>query len=257
VTKADRVPADDRPLFFVHIMKTAGRSVREEIQRNVGDGALYPAPGAQRIPRPRSESLYWDIGALLALSAEDRRSFRAYVGHWPLLAADSLDVDVITLTVLRDPVERTLSLLRMQAESPERQGLAVEDLYEHWFDYPCLIRDHQTKVLSMTAQDRPETFMDVIDVDRDRLARAKANLERIDHLGVYEHLGDVVREVCRRYGWPEHELGHLNRSSTELEVPDGLRERIAEDNALDSELYEHAVQLERARSSRLAPTTDG
>lgn len=231
-------------LFFVHIQKTAGGTLRRNIRANLGPGEVYPEGGAfDKDPL----DAYWTIPRLVSIPEERRRLIRAYIGHFPYVASELLGIDLVTLTVLRDPVERTISYLKMRSKDPERAGFSFEQIYEHPFDFPCFIHNHQTKIFSMTRDDRLETFMDVIDVDRDRLEIAKENLQKVDIFGLQERYPEMLEAVARRFGWQTGEVEDTHVSEGEWEIPDGLRERIAEDNAIDIEFYEFAKKLYEER----------
>lgn len=49
---------------------------------------------------------------LAVLPDERRRRIRVYTGHFPYAAREILGGDIVTVTILRDPVKRTISLLR-------------------------------------------------------------------------------------------------------------------------------------------------
>jgi len=241
----------NRPLFFVHIQKTAGGTLRQSIRANLGPGELYPDSN-QYDQAPLDA--YWAIPRLLSLSPERREQIRAYVGHFPYIVVELLDLDLTTMTLLRDPVERTISYLKMRYSDPDRQGLTLDEIYDNPFDYPCFIHNHQTKIFSMAPDDNLDTFMDVIDVDRERLELAKENLRKIDILGLQEHYPDMLTAVSRRFGWPTVEVENTHVSGSGFSIPDNLRDRIAEENAIDIEFYEFAKALyeERTRAEASA-----
>jgi hypothetical protein len=244
--------SDETPkLFFVHIQKTAGGTLRQTIRANLQPGEIYPeGSGFDADPL----DAYWTIPRLLSIAPERQAQIRGYVGHFPYIVTELLDTDLVTMTVLRDPIERTISYLKMRSRDPERQGRTVEDIYDDPFDFPCFILNHQTKIFAMTPDDKLETFMDVIDVDRDRLEIAKAHLQEIDILGLQECYEEMLAEVAERFGW---QVGHVENSHVsqgEWEITDALRARIAEDNALDIEFYQFAEQLYRERHPARATT---
>jgi hypothetical protein len=236
---------DQQPrLFFVHIQKTAGGTLRRNIAENLQPGELYPAGGTFDAD---PLDAYWSIPRLRSLPPERKAQIRAYVGHFPYIASQLVGSDVVTLTVLRDPVERTISYLKMRSGDPERQGMSLEQIYEHPFDFPCFIHNHQTKIFAMTTDDKLETFMDVIEIDDDRVEIAKRQLAQVDVLGLQEDYPAMLERVARRFGWPVGEVESTHVSQGEWTVPDSLRERISHDNAIDIEFYEFARDLYRRR----------
>src|SRR5688572_23706339 len=87
--------------------------------------------------------------------------------------------------------------------------------------------------------------MQLIEVDAGRLALAKQNLAKVDIVGLTERYEDFLDLIVDRFGWEVNRGVRANVAPPEHELPasDELRRRIAEDNAIDVELYEHAVQI--------------
>jgi hypothetical protein len=93
----------------------------------------------------------------------------------------------------------------------------------------------------------------VIDVDDARLEIAKANLERIDVLGLQERSDEVLQVVAARYGWPLDAVEDQHIGRDDWSIPDSFRERIARDNAIDLELYRYACSLYEQRGGPERP----
>ena len=106
------------------------------------------------------------------------------------------------------------------------------------------IRDHQAKLFALTAEDNPESYMDVLDVDDRRLELAKASLERVDVVGVQERFGDLLQELEERCGWRRTSVPDKNVAGGEpAGASASFRHRIAKDNRADMEFYEYARAL--------------
>jgi hypothetical protein len=163
------------------------------------------------------------------------------MGHFPFYVTDLLPHPVDRITVLREPVARTISWLRRRLDHGEA-GTSLEEIYDDDLMRRRLVVNHQTKVLSMEAADNPNTYLKVVELDRARLDTAKARLEQVAVLGVSEHLDQFVASVNDRYGWSLEVRKRRNASSAHP-VSDRLLERIHEDVALDVELYQHALDL--------------
>ena len=56
------------------------------------------------------------LGCLLDLPPSRRERIRVYAGHFPFVAVELMGQEFVTMTVLRDPVERTLSYHRQWKE---------------------------------------------------------------------------------------------------------------------------------------------
>jgi len=170
-------------------------------------------------------------------------------GHFPLCTTELLDADFTTFTILRDPVERTLSYLRHhRATTPDDSGLSLEEIYENPRRFRHFIENHMVKMLSLRKEEMRRTaMMTIVDFDEGRLEAAMGALDGMDAFGLQEELESFARRLERDYGW---ELGPPVRENvTEpTEVPASFRRRIAEDSPLDMELYEHARKLLRERA---------
>jgi hypothetical protein len=235
-----------RHWFFVHLHKTAGTSLLQRLRIALGDDAVYP-----------TVSDNWTYFATMNLDLLRRRfaeqvdRIRVITGHFPLCTTELLGAPFVTFTVLRDPVERTLSALRdMRERDPEHRGKSLEEIYADPVKFRCLIQNHMVKMLAMTPEEMTDDgFLTELHLDADHLQRAKRNLvERIDVWGVQEHFEEFCNELMRRSGW---DLGppQFGNASTPYPAEDGLRERIADDNQLDIELYRFAVELREQRSA--------
>jgi hypothetical protein len=163
-------------------------------------------------------------------------------GHFPLCTTELLGVPFTTITVLRDPVERTLSSLRdMREREPMFRGQPLERIYEDPIRFECLIHNHMVKMLSITQDEMTDGALTALAMGDGHLERAKRNLvERIDVWGVQEYFEELCAELALRFGW---DLGAplVANPTTPFDVSEVFRERIAEDNELDMELYRYAI----------------
>lgn len=249
--------APTAPILFVHVMKTGGTTVMRNLRETYSLDEIYPYRALDiRYDEGRLEiERHLSLPYLLSLSEERRRRIKVYTGHFPYVVRELLGGPLVAATILRDPVERTLSLLRQFRRKAPWMGepglrsplteLTLEEVYEQPLVFEPLVHNHMTKIFSMTVDDDPQTYMDVIDVDEHRLERAKANLGEVEVLGLIERYDEFLDEVEARFGWQIVRGARKNATpASEIgPVDPALRRRIAEDNALDMELYEHAREL--------------
>lgn len=255
------------PVLFVHIMKTGGTTVVRNLRETYPLDQIYPS-GALDLQHDAGGDLdlahHLSIPYVLGLPPERRRSIRVYIGHFPYVLRELLGIEMRAATVLRDPVERTVSLLHQlkraqpwEADSGRRPvaDRSLEGLYEDPAVFGPLILDHQTKVLSMTPADNPRTYTDVIDVDGSRLARAKASLAEMDVVGTTESFPAFLADTEAHFGWKVVRGARKNATPQEDRevVTAAFRRRIAKDNAIDVELHRHAQELVELRRGLRAP----
>jgi hypothetical protein len=251
-------------------MKTGGMTLSHYLRTHFDRETLFPYreldiafEGARLLDRHHLELSY-----LLGLPQERRDRIRGYTGHFPYLACELLGGDFVTLTILRDPTSRTLSLLRQfqrrrpwtgpnRVAVPAAESRTLEDAYQHPNVYEHLVHNHQTKMFSMMVEDAPTSYMEVIDVDESRLALAKENLAKVDVVGLTEAYSDFLSELRERFGWqvpPGRRVNASPRDGSD-EPSEALLRRIADDNAIDIEFYEYAKQLvEQRRGGRPVET---
>jgi hypothetical protein len=236
-------PASDQPhrYFFVHIMKTGGISLRRRLKHHFGDLAIYPAG---RLDGTDVQKVAMSIDYLRERLAARGDEIRVIAGHFPLCTTEVIDGRFTTLTLLREPVERTLSYLRHTRKlNRAARDLPLEELYDDPVRFHAAVHNQMTKMLSLTPTEMDDAAMLThVEFDRDRLERAKEALAGIDVIGLQEHFEDLCEELSARFGWRLGDPETINVTAPE-EVPESFRARIAEDNAFDVELYEFANEL--------------
>jgi hypothetical protein len=242
--------SESRPFFFVHVMKTGGTSFVFDLLKQFPAESVYPNKDLDR-RHPADAEPYMKIALLLEMAPERREQIRVYAGHFPYVACEMMGVDVATLTLLRGPVDRTVSVLKQFKRLTEKHaGSTLEQIYDDPHVFRHFVDNHQTKLFSLTRADEPKAFLRPIDIDGERLAAAKANLAKIDVVGLSEHYDDFIDELRRRYGWWPGGLekpARTNVSSESWEVSESLRDRIAADNPFDLDFYEYARALVEQR----------
>jgi hypothetical protein len=257
-------------IFFIHIMKTGGTSLDMALRGMFDSRSAYPGLDPETSPGHKV-----DIARLLDGLPEQDVPIRFISVHMPAWVAERFAARYVTATVLREPVTRTLSHLRHIARLSALTSDDIEEVYDDP-PYRARLANYQTRVLSQTAHqyeaDRrigddlaraAETGSEVarrefVAFAGPLFATALANgdpltgadldaaierLERFDEVGTTDRLNDFVARLAIRCRLPTPVLRVLNTSTTEVEAPASLVERIRADNALDVELYAHACRL--------------
>jgi hypothetical protein len=236
--------------FFVHVMKTAGTTFVRQLQDQFPAEAIYPCKGIDWTS-PTDVEAYINIPRLLSLSAERRAQIQIYTGHFPFMVCDLIDPGLVTLTVLRDPIERTISVLKQFKRREARfRDVPLEVIYDDRPIFRFFVENHQTKVFSLAPEDNEVAINCGLTIDDARYARAQENLARVDVIGFTEAYDDFVEEVRDRFGWWPAGVDRdvrANVSTEDWDVDPAFRERIAADNAYDIQLYKYAKNLLRSR----------
>jgi hypothetical protein len=219
-------------------MRTAGGTLRRRLRSLFGPDELYPTPEHDEMFRANQ-----DLDLLRGLPETRKATIKVYAGHFPFMVRELIEPRPLVLSVVRDPVERTLSLLKLRSQGQRYQGWDLEAIYEDPFLFRWLVHNHQTRVFGLTVEDEPKGFMTKVPIDEDRLAIARRSLEQVDVLGLTDHYERFLDEVIAATGWHLERLPNAHVSKGDWDVSDSFLERIAEDNALDLALYDHALDL--------------
>jgi hypothetical protein len=233
-------PRGPRRFFFVHIQKTAGTTLYERLRRHFGAAGVYP-DASDGDPVAVAPQLSVDV--LLDRWAARRDEIEVVAGHFPLCTTELLHESFTTFTVLRDPVERTLSYLRHhRALTPGDQDVPLEAVYGDEFRFRSMVHNQMVKMFSLTVDEMTGGMLTTVDFTPQHLERAKQRLGDVDVVGLQERFEPFCDELERRYGWDLGPPLVANRTAP-TDVTSSFRARIAADNALDVELYEHAREL--------------
>ena len=236
-----------RRVFFVHMQKTAGTALRQGLINHFGKRAVYPTQGVDGTDPTQLVTSTDYLRERLAARGDE---IEAITGHFPLCTAELLDGRYTTVTLLREPVERTLSYLRHhRKEDPADRDKSLEEIYEDPFRFQGFVHNHMTKMLSLTPAEMTDGMLTPLKLDESHLERATDALSGIDAIGLQERFDEFFAWLTDRFGWRLGEPETLNTTDP-VEVPGSFRYRIAEDNALDVELYELAEELVASRSAR-------
>jgi hypothetical protein len=226
---------DVQRFFFVHVQKTAGTALLRRMRHALGERAIYPDASDGTLPN--AVLVHEDLAARFAARREE---IRVITGHFPLAVAEILPADFTTLTVLREPVERTLSYLRHhRVLISDDSDVPLEDIYDDPFRFEGLIHNHMVKMFALTPETMTAGALTPVTFDRSHLELAKERLATVDVVGVQERFEEFCTELERRFGWDLGPPLFANRTQP-VEVSDALVARIREDNALDAELFEFA-----------------
>lgn len=254
-------------------MKTGGSSLTRAMNPSFSPEERYPGRAEQNHSMRAKAS----IDLLRDLPGERLDQIRSFSVHMPFFASELVAPDVLTLTMLRDPVDRVVSHLK---QIKRRQKLfashSLAEIYEIPWLFHSYFNNHQTKAFSLSAHDLVQlynrneqraclerrsghdwyfsephgqmlqatlyTFGWDAPINEERLSIAKANLNRVDILGFLERYDELLSTLERDYDLHIQRLPATNTGHQEAASAD-LRARIERDNRYDMALYRYAQAL--------------
>lgn len=234
-------------LVLVHIPKTAGTTLAGLLRYHYRGGAFRGAANALRDP----------AGAETRLAAIARRpKIRAVAGHVTVGMVDAALPDSTLLTILRDPVDRTLSHYDFVVRPPEgRKKPAGSGLTPPGLQPPSpeltldealatyIPGDLQTRMLCGIRSPYDALPDDALD-------RAKANLDRCAFVGTTERFDEYLTLLNAELGWPPTAY-RAARANTREAPSEEARVIAAAHNRLDAELHAYADTLLPAQNASL------
>ncbi len=223
--------------FFCHLQKTAGTSLWFQLHRVFDEVQLYPNKG----DGPKVDAVLVPDHLVDRWRAR-RDEIRVVTGHFPLCTTELLDAEFRTFTILREPVERTLSALRHHIEvSDEHPDGNIEALYDEPYRR-LLTVNHMVKMLSLTTAEMTGGALTDIDIGQRHIDMAKRALESIDVVGLQHRYDDFIEMLNAEFGWQLGETERFNTSRS-VEVGQAFIDRVRDENAADIELFDFACQL--------------
>jgi hypothetical protein len=219
----------DAPLIvFVHIQKTAGKTLRHILRR------LYAGPGRSvHVPNFFAKpELHWSA---VAERTDDRPPGHEVAHGHMLFEPDRWPRDARFLTILRDPVERTISHYYWLNE--RRGARSGWDSIEEALDQGAIRDNLQVRVIAGADPAGPVTATMTED--------AIAALDRFSGVGLTERFDESLVLFRRALGWRTTAYERVNSTNSRAPrtaLDDATIERIQEHTRFDQLLYDVAAE---------------
>ena len=222
----------EEKLFFIHIPKTAGTSVRRVLRPQYRDDEFITVyshePGELEKIRDRLDDA------------------RVLYGHFSHGFHELLGTRGRYATMLREPVARVWSFYRHQLHNPRaghhamvRSGMPLEELLESNNIHE--LNNHMTRIVS------GHVGVELVD-DDSLVTRAIENIER-DFLfvGLVERMAESMSSLSRILGWesiPDPPFVNVGNETMDARIDPRTRQAIERFNRLDLTLYRWVANRE-------------
>lgn len=195
------------PILFLHIPKTAGTALRNFFAKQIGEERV-----TRGLPTMRLED------ALIRYAGYD-----AICGHFLGEQGRPLPADRISMTILREPVDRFLSYFYFRKfdvqHSPVDQRVRAMDV-DQFID--SLSENDMDDLNMQTSMLYPfgARSLGILPLS-DRLSAAFEAIEQFDYIGIHSEIDDLACMICARFGWsPEQTLERTKVTSRRSSASD-------------------------------------
>jgi hypothetical protein len=221
---------DDGIFVFLHLPKTGGSTLAGLIRRQYPPDALRPAGNMFKTPDAIAPTLR-ELGGAGA---------RATYGHFSFGFRRWLPPDAQLVTLLREPLERTLSHYYYVQRGADSSALAGRSIERTLRDGGTIADNLQTRMLSsridITAGDAADLYTEAAD-----------NLRRgFAVVGLTEHFDESLLLIARRAGWRHvvYDRKRVNAGRPRLrDLDEDAAAALRRYNEVDLALYDLAREL--------------
>jgi len=238
-------------IYFAHIPKTGGTTLQYILAQHLGYDEVCPTR-FQRIP------------------PDKLKTYRMFSGHLLYLNRKRIPEPTIRLTILRDPISRTISFFEHLRRVPSAitdgtflrdpgkvgylkfpydPGVFHSELLEQGIDrllddpvFGAVLTNYQTRYL---VADAKQGLVGNVK-EENLLAIAKAYLGGLTYFGLLEHYQESIDLLCFLFKWPPpHHQPRLNAGGGDKKyvLPVESRKKLEAMLDLDLELYRFAEDL--------------
>lgn len=257
----------DKKLGFLHIPRTGGTHL-ERVLNPMGPDKFVNFFGANENQKQNHIPIIEDMKPgnakhQMLLSNPNLKSCKLFAGHFSHNIKDCFDEEVDFFTILRNPIQRVISLSKQFLTSREyrdilsegSQHTGDEKFYENLYQYLFTknttgllnhevhgFSNYMTKVIAGCDISNPN-----LKVDQSTLNQAIKNLRKMKFFSLFEDYNLAISDTLTTLGCDlDYNCGPLNIS----QIPSRLETLIQSLNIFDAKLYQAAKEILEERSKK-------
>lgn len=174
------------------------------------------------------------------------RQFNVFLGHYPFFVAKEIfQEDFVTFAFFRDPVARTVSMLKHRKRSHKKYSeISYEELLKDEQFVRRQLANYQTKVFAFSKY-HPcrDSVNEPLKIDEKKYALALEHLHRLHVIGLTEEFAKSIHLLEQRTGLSLGAPLLLNASEPSEAISEELRAKIISLNSYDMQFYDQAKEL--------------
>ncbi|MCW8925543.1 MAG: sulfotransferase family 2 domain-containing protein [Xanthomonadales bacterium] len=227
-------------IFFIHIMKTAGTSLRRMFTANFDESMTYPNDADLRKTK---DGFYPSLSTIIRRKqAGELRNFKILCGHYPFFLGKLVFNQPRYIVFLRDPIARTISMIEhRKMKTPEFQKLSYEEILDHKTFVKNQLENYQTKVFAFRGVEQCDHDTNIpLEITPENYQLALKRLDEVDVVGLTEFFDESVELIEEKFRFNFNNVLHANRGAYDVQVSEKVRQKIMDINQYDMALYDHA-----------------
>jgi len=256
---------DDDTLYFFHIPKTAGTTLISILDEQFPSNSILKARAWKELTPQESKNF---------------SKYRLIRGHFGYSIYQVLPKKPIYITMLREPIEYSISSYEMDRRMPELakrysmdskkslselitdpSKLGLINRQTHWlaidFDVMSLTKSLNPKILEDFYPEEKNIFIHPKVSDSKLLEIAKKRIEEFAFFGIVERFEESLMLLYYTFGWKpdpskfELKLNKAPQRAKKKDLSNDALETILNRTKLDRELYQYALHLFENRFEKM------
>ncbi len=225
-------------LFFVHVPKTGGTTVRHSINKMFNANEVFPNENDIK----SNKGQYPPLRSLIDKSNDEIKTIKLLNGHYRSTEYRFLPFKLDILVFFRNPVERVISNIKhFKTYDARCKNMTLEEIYKTRID--VLLNLQLTYVANHLIQNHQ-----LLTLEKNKFIELITQLiNQTKFIGITERMNDSITLLNHIFDWNIKPAKSLNKTKSKESVSNELYQIIEKDCTKEKWLYEIAVNMFNTR----------